>query len=116
MDRNVSRIETSTLLMAAQKIIFACVMMIASLGLASCTQYGEITQHDSSMEVLSKPFPKKYPSRDGGVSETIGFIAPGECVRVVHEGYGKDFKYYKIETEHHRDSYVIHNSSITKCN
>lgn len=115
MDRNASRIEILTLSMATQRVVSACAMVIASLGLASCTQYGKITQLESSMEILSKPFPKQYPSSDGGVSETIGFIAPGECVRVVYEGYGKDFKYYKVEADYHRNSYVIHNSSIIKC-
>jgi len=62
--------------------------------IAAC--HSSVLVADGPVPVLEQPYPAGYPSTNPIRNRVVTTLTQGQRVRVQSEGYGKDFKYYKI--------------------
>jgi hypothetical protein len=63
---------------------------------------------DGPLNVMKEPYPAGYPSTHPMPNSVIATLHLGQRLKVKSEGYGKDFKYYKVVLPAGVSGYVIH--------
>jgi len=79
---------------------------MAVLG-ALCACHSSMLVADAPVTVHENPYPAGYPSTNPMPNNIVATLPAGERVKVKSEGYGKDFKYYKVALPAGGSGYVI---------
>lgn len=78
--------------------------MLATL--AAC--HSSVLVADGQVTVMENPYPADYPNTNPKPNSVVATLPAGQRVKVMGEGYGKDFKYYKVALPAGRSGYVIY--------